>query len=577
MTNHEIARRFARIADTLEIQGENPFKVRAYRRAVEVIEGLSEPLTEIESRGELADIAGFGEAIVAKTRDFLKTGTTKLYEQIKDAVPPGVLAIAAVPGIGPKTARALWESLHVTTVEELEAAARAGRVQTAPGFGAAKEKNILEAIERGRRLSERLPLYVAAPYAERLAGELARRPEVVRADAAGSVRRHRDTVGDLDLVAATTDPDATAAAVAGLSGVTEVFESGPAKVAAMTDLGLRLDVRLSKPEDYGALLHHFSSGRQHNIELRDLAESQGLKINEYGVFDARTGMEKFRGEDEVQVYAALGLPFIEPELREGKGEIEAARRGALPRLVSDADFRGQLHEHTTWSDGTATVREMAEAAMGRGYEYLAITDHSRSLQIANGLSRERLLEQLEEIAGLKREFASRGFALLAGIEADILADGSLDADDDLLARLDIVVGSVHVRHREDEAAMTARILRAMENPFLQILGHPTGRLLGRREPFAVDMTAVIDAAVRTGTILEINASPDRMDLSDLYARQAKDKGACLTINADAHSPAGLGALSWGLYMARRAWLTPEDVVNTYPLAELRRLLKARPA
>ena len=573
MTNHEIALRFQRIADTLEIQGENPFKVRAYRRAVEAIEELSEPLSEVETRGELAEIPGFGEAIVAKTSDFLHKGTTKLYEQIKDAVPTGVLKMAAIPGIGPKTAKALWEALTVLTVEDLESAAKAGRVQAVPGFGAAKEKNIVEAIERGRRLRERLPLYTAKPYAERLAAELARRPEVVRAEAAGSVRRRRDTVGDFDLVVATTDPEATAAAVAKLSGVTEVFGSGQSKVAAMTDLDLRLDVRLGKPEDFGALLHHFSSGREHNIALRNLAESKGLKINEYGIFDARTGEEKVRGTDEADVYAALGLPFIEPELREGRGEIEAAERNALPRLIAEADFRGQLHEHTTWSDGTASIRQMAEAAIERGYEYLAITDHSRSLQIANGLSRDRLLAQLDEIAALKAELAPRGFTLLAGIEADILADGSLDADDDLLERLDIVVGSVHIRHKENEAAMTARVLRALENPHLDILGHPTGRLLGRREPFPVDMGAVIEAAVRTGTILEINASPERMDLNDVYARQAKEQGARLTINADAHSPAGLGLLTWGLYMARRAWLTPADVINTYPLAEMRGLLK----
>ena len=577
MTNHEIALRFQRIADTLEIQGENPFKVRAYRRAVETIDELVEPLSEIAERGGLEEIEGFGEAIVAKTRDFLNTGTTKLYEQIKDAVPTGVLTMAAFPGVGPKTAKALWEALGVRTIDELEAAARAGRVQTAPGFGAAKEKNLLEAIARGRRLKERLPLSVAWPYAERLAAQLARRPEVVRAAAAGSVRRRRDTVGDLDMVASTTDPGATAAAVAELPGVTEIFESGPSKVAAMTDIGLRLDVRLCKPEEFGALLHHFSSGRQHNIELRELAESHGLKINEYGVFDGQSGASKIRGEDELQVYTALGLPPIEPELREGRGEIAAARNGALPRLVTEADFRGQLHEHTTWSDGKASVREMAEAAIALGYSYLAITDHSRSLQIANGLTRDRLFAQLEEIAAVKEELAPRGFTLLAGIEADILADGSLDAEDDLLARLDIVVGSVHIRHKEDEAAMTARVIRAIENPRLHILGHPTGRLLGRREAFPIDMEAVIDAAARTGTVLEINASPDRMDLNDLYARRAKEQGVRLTVNADAHSVAGLGMLSWGLHMARRAWLTPADVINTYPLADLMKAIKPRSA
>jgi DNA polymerase (family 10) len=577
MTNHEIARRFTDIADILEIQGENPFKVKAYRRAAEAIETLDEPLSAIEKRGGLGDIPGFGEAIVAKTRDFLTTGTTALWERIKDAVPMGVVRMASVPGIGPKTAKALYEALDVKSVEELEAAAQAGRVQKVAGFGAAKEKNLLETIARWRRLSERLPLYVALPYAERLVAAVKARPEVTDAAAAGSLRRGRDTVGDLDFVVASNDPRATAEAVASLPGISEVAEKGDAKVTGLTDLGLHFDIRIGRPGDFGALLHHFSSGREHNRQLREFAESKGLKINEYGVFDASTGEEKFGGADEGEVYAALGLPYIAPELREGRGEIEAAKRGELPRLVTEADFRGQLHEHSTYSDGKATIREMAEAALARGYEYLAITDHSRSLQVANGLSRERLLAQLDEIAALKDEFLSRGLTLLTGTEADILADGSLDGDEDILARLDVVVGSVHIRHKEDEAQMTARVIKALESPHIDILGHPTGRLLGKREPFAVDMEAVIQAAKRTGTVLEINASPERMDLSDHYARRAKEVGCKLTVNADAHSTAGLGLLPWGLFMVRRAWLTPEDVINTYPLEKLRRTLKGGPA
>lgn len=572
MTNYEIAQRFTRIGDILEIQGENPFKVKAYRKAAETIVDLTEPLGDIDARGGLSEIPGFGEAIVAKTRDFLTTGTTKLYEQIKDTVPHGVVAIAAVPGIGPKTAKALWEALDVTSVEALEAAAKEARVQKVAGFGASKEKNILEAIARSRRLSERLPLYVALPYAERLIARLNARPEVEQASVAGSLRRGRDTVGDLDLIAATSDPAATAEAFATFPGITEVVESGEAKVAALCDLGLRVDLRMGTTEDFGALLHHFSSGREHNRELRDLAESKNLKINEYGVFDAATGQEKFRGEDEAQVYEALGLPFIAPELREGRGEIDAARRNALPALIEEVQFRGQLHCHSTYSDGSATIRQMAEAAIARGYEYLAITDHSRSLSIANGLSRDRLLQQIDEIAALNAEFAGR-ITLLAGQEVDILADGALDGDDDILEQLDIVVGSVHIRYKEDEAAMTTRVVRALENPHLDILGHPTGRLLGRREPFPIDMEAVIDAALRTGTVLEINASPERMDMNDVYARRAKERGVKMTVNSDAHSAAGLGLLPWGLRMARRAWLTAEDVINTYPLDRLRAALK----
>ena len=421
-----------------------------------------------------------------------------------------------------------------------------------------------------------MPLYVALPYAERMARALRDRPEVTIAEPGGSLRRHRDTVGDIDFVAATTDPVATANAIASLPGMVEVTAKGEHEVVGMCDLGLRVDIRLSTPKAFGALLHHFSSGREHNRQLREIAESKGLKINEYGIFDAKSGAEKFSVENEAQIYEALGLPFIEPELREGHDEIALAARNALPVLVTEADFKGQLHEHSTYSDGTASIRQMAEAALARGYQYLAITDHSASLKIANGLTRDRILAQLEEIAALNREFVPRGLTLLTGQEADILADGSLDGDEDILSQLDIVVGSVHIRHKEDEAQMTARVIKALENPNIDILGHPTGRLLGRREPFPVDMEAVIDAAIRTGTILEINASPERMDLNDSYARRAKEKGAKLTVNADAHSTQGLGLLPWGLFMARRAGLTAADVINTYSLPKLRQTLKPKP-
>ena len=493
MTNHEIAVRFQRIADALEVQGENPFKVRAYRKAVETIEELSEPLSEIEARGALAQIPGFGEALVAKTRDFLTKETTKLYEEVTQAVPQGVLDMAAIPGVGPKTVATLWKALGLSSVAELETAAREGKIRGVPGFGAAKEQGIIEAIERGRRLAERLPLYIALPYAERIVAALKSRPEVVQAEVAGSIRRRRDTIGDLDFVIATTDAGATEKAIAGLPQLTEIIESGPSKVAALSDINLRADFRMGKPEDFGALLHHFSSGQAHNIQLRDFAESKSLKINEYGVFDAKTGVESeatVNATDDAAIYAALGLPTIPVELREGSGEIEAAKNGKLPKLIEESDFRGQLHEHSTWSDGTASIRQMAEAAIARGYEYLAITDHSPLVKVANGLNRDRLLAQWDEIEIVRAELTAKygdKFTLLRGMETDILADGSLDMDEAMLAQLDIVVASVHMRYKEDEAAMTARIVRAIENPHVDIIGHPTGRLLGRREPFAVDM------------------------------------------------------------------------------------------
>jgi DNA polymerase (family 10) len=579
VTNHEIAVRFQRIADAMEVQGENQFKIRAYRKAVDTIDELGEPLADIEARGGLSEISGFGEAIIGKTRDFLTRGSTKLYEEMTQAVPQGVLEMAAIPGIGPKTVKALWQSLGITSVTELETAAKEQRIRSITGFGAAKEQSILEAIERGRRLSERLPLFIALPYAERLANDLAHLPGVTKAEAAGSLRRRKDTVGDLDFVVATTDPAATEAAIPQLPQLTEILESGHSKIVALCNLNLRVDIRLGKPEDFGALLHHFSSGQAHNIQLRDFAESHGKKINEYGVFVTESGVEESITDgnaDESAIYAALGLPYIPVELREGRDEIAMAARGALPQLIEESDFRGQLHEHTTWSDGSASIWEMAEAAIARGYEYLAITDHSPLVKVANGLDRDRLLAQQEEIAQVRDALAAKygdSFTLLSGVEVDILADGSLDGDEDILSRLDIVVASIHMRYREEEAAMTKRILSAIENPHVDIIGHPTGRLLGRREPFPVDMDAIIDAAARTGTVMEINASPDRMDINDIYARRACERGVKITVNADAHSIKGLSLLRWGLYTARRAGLTPEDVINTYRLPRLLAILK----
>ncbi|HVK05043.1 MAG TPA: PHP domain-containing protein, partial [Armatimonadaceae bacterium] len=467
MTNHEIALRFARIADILEIQGENAFKVRAYRKAAETIAEMDESLADVEARGALGDIPGFGPAILGKTRDFLTKGTTKLWDEVKDAFPLGVVRMAAVPGIGPTTVRTLWKELGVGSVEELEAAAKEGRVRGVPGFGPAKEKNLLEAIERWRRLSERAPLYVALPYAERLVRALRARPEVVHADAAGSLRRGRDTVGDIDVVVATTDPGATSDAVAALPGITEVFEKGDRKVSAVNDLGLRTDFRFGAPDDYGALLLHFSSGREHNVRLREYAEERGLKINEYGVWDVKTGDEKYQGAEEAGVYGALGLPWIPPELREGRDEIELAAAGRLPELVTLEQFRGQLHEHSTWSDGSASIRDMVEAALARGWDYVAITDHSPLVTVANGLSRERILKQWEEIEVLRPEYEGR-IAILKGLEVDIRADGTLDMDDEILAEMDVVVASAHMRYKEDEAKMTARIVRALESPHVDI-------------------------------------------------------------------------------------------------------------
>ncbi|GAB4458430.1 MAG: DNA polymerase/3'-5' exonuclease PolX [Armatimonadaceae bacterium] len=533
LTNFEIAERFVQIADILEIQGENPFKVRAYRTAASTINDLEDSLAEIAARGKLAEIPGFGPAIVGKVQDFLETGTTALWDRVKDAVPRGVVEIAQVPGIGVKTVKTLWETLKVDSVAALHEAAKAEKVRDLPGFGPAKEKKLIENIEKWYRLNERTPRYLAMTWAVRVARRLTVAPEVAQVEIAGELRRGCDTVAENPVLYSGPDLAATDPLLLANSGVT---------------------VHVTSANRWGSELCRLTGPETHWNALRARADDRQVDVSAFATEEA--------------LYDSLGLPMIPPELRDWDDVLALSERGELPHLITEADFRGQLHEHSTWSDGTATMRQMAEAALARGYAYLAITDHSRSLVIANGLNRERHLAQLDEIAALNTEFAGR-ITLLAGIEADILADGSLDCDDDILERLDLVVGSVHIRHREDEAGMTRRICTALENPHLTILGHPTGRLLGRREPYPVDMDAVIECAAKHKKVLEINASPDRMDLNDTYARRAKDAGVLLTINADAHSTAGLGLLPWGLCMARRAGLTPEDVVNTFPLQRLR--------
>ena len=551
MTNYEIARRFEAIADILEIQGENVFKVRAYRVAAETIDDLEDDLATIHERGKLRELPGFGEAIASKTADFLATGTTAIWERIKDSVPAGVVKMASVPGVGPRTAKALWEALEVTSVEALEAACREQRVRAVAGFGAAKETKLLEKIEAWKRLNEKMPRRWALPLAEKLASELRKIEGVERIDIAGELRRGCENTTRLVIVVHMTTMMDGFRLVAGLGGWA-------------TEDPNTFEVRNSPLGDFDLLVA--TQGGWGSVFLK----GTGPKPLVRG-FEDRLEWEWPTG-DESDVWAAFDLPFIEPELRDWPDVIELAKSGKLPKLITEVDFKGQLHEHTTWSDGTASVREMAEAALERGYEYLAITDHSPLLAIANGLSRERVLAQLDEIEALRPEFAARGLAILSGLEVDILKDGTLDMDDAVLAQLDIVVASVHMRYKEDEAAMTQRICAALASPHVDILGHPTGRIMGQREGYPLDIDAVIAAAAKYGKALEINSSPERMDLCDEHVKKAKAAGVKLAINCDAHSVKSLGNLSWGLCIARRAGLEVGDVLNCWDEKALREWL-----
>lgn len=568
MNNKEVAWALLDMADLVELSGDDPFKAVAYRKAARAIEQHAEDVTDLVEQGRLLEIPGVGKGIAGKVEELVRTGTFHQYEELKERVPAGLKSLLRIPGLGPKTAAQLYQRLGVDSLEGLQAALDSGRVRGLPGLGGKREENLRHAVAALQQVADRTPLGHVLPWAIPLKGAVASLPGVVAAELAGSIRRRRDTVGDVDIVAAATDPPAVLAAFAGMRGVTEVLGQGDSKCSVVLDNGRQVDLRAVLPEQFISTLHHFTGSKEHNVRLRARAKERGLKLNEYGLF--REDGSPVPVESEEDIYRALGLAYVPPELREDRGEVEAAETGTLPDLLRLEDIRGDLHLHTRWSDGVHTVREMAVAAKARGYEYLAISDHSPSLVVAGGLTPERLRLQWAEIAQVQEEL---GFSVLRAAEVDILRDGSLDLPDEVLAELDFVTASLHTGFRQDEATITARILKAMENPHVDSIGHPTGRLLGRRDPYPVDMDRVIEAAAWTGTALEINASPDRLDLSDLHARQARDAGVMITINTDAHQAETLEDMAFGVGQARRAWLGPKQVLNAMSLAELREYLQ----
>jgi len=561
--NADIAAAFEEIADLLELGDGNPFRVRAYRNAARVVGGLSLELAARLAEGaELPKIPGIGADLDGKIHEIAATGTCKLLAQLRRRFPAGITALLALPGLGPKRVRALREA-RIGSLEDLRRAARAGKLPALPGFGEKTAQRIVAAAQAQLAAPRRFKLALAAQYAEPLAKYLG-------AVVAGSYRRRKDTVGDLDFLVVSDEPEKVSARFVRYPEVKEVLASGATRSSVRLASGIQADLRVVPRESYGAALHYFTGSKAHNIAVRKLGIARGLKINEYGVW---RGEKRVAGETEESVYAAVGLPYIEPELRENQGELEAARRGALPRLVELADLRGDLHAHTSATDGRNTVREMALAAKARGFEYFAITDHSRRLAMAHGLDPRRLEKQIAEIDDVNGDL--RGITVLKGIEVDILEDGSLDLPDSVLAKLDLVVCAVHGSFGLSRARQTARVLKALCNPHVSILAHPTGRLIGEREAYELDMLAVMRKAKRLGVALELNAHPDRLDLNDVHCRMAKDEGVLLSIGSDAHGVDGFDVLRYGMGQARRGWLESSDVLNTRPLAELRRWL-ARP-
>jgi DNA polymerase (family 10) len=571
--NADIAAIFSEIADLLDIQQANPFRIRAYRNAARLVGEMGREVRAMVERGEdLAELPGIGDDLAAKMREIVATGSCRALQKLQAELPPAITELLHVPGLGPKRVRMLWHELDVQTPEQVARAARDGRIRDLPGFGARTEANILQAIEAHLSKARRIKLATAAQYAGALTAWLAATGGVSRVEVAGSYRRCRETVGDLDILALAAPGSGVMSRFVAYDEVAEVLSQGPTRASVVLKSGLQIDLRVVEAEAYGAALCYFTGSKAHNIALRRLALERGLKLNEYGVF---RGRERIAGADEESVYAALGLPFIAPELREDRGEIAAARAGRLPRLVQLADLRGDLHAHTTATDGHHTLQQMALAAQALGLSYLAITEHSRRLAMAHGLDPRRLAEQCDEIDRLNQTLD--GIVLLKGIEVDILEDGSLDLPDASLARLDLVIGAVHSRFDLPRIRQTERILRAMDNPYFMLLAHPTGRVIESRAPYDVDMLRVIRHARQRGCFLELNSHPERLDLLDSHCIMAKEEGVLVAINSDAHDREDFAHLRLGIGQARRGWLEAADVLNTRPLPELRRLLAgARP-
>jgi DNA polymerase (family 10) len=570
MRNGEIAEAFEELASLYELDGAVVYRVVAYRNAAKAIREAGVSVEELAKQGRATELAGVGNTIAEKIDALLETGSIPSADKLKARIPPGLVEITRIPGLGPKRAKLLHDELGVGSIEELRTATEQGRLKDVKGFGSKAEENLLAAFAAGAdgRPKDRMLLSKALPVGEELVEALREHPAAIRVELAGSARRLADTVKDLDIVAASSDPAALSKAFGKLPAVESVSTSGEAGARAVTHSGLSVDLRIVPADAFGNLLQHFTGSGRHNEALRTEAVKRGLHVSEYGIADDETGgSDAFTTEE--QVYERLGMQYIPPELRENRGELAAAREGTLPDLIELPDIRGDLHMHTTLSDGHATVEEMAEAARELGYEYVAVTDHSATHGFGNDVSPKALLERVEEI----RALPDLGITVLAGTETNVLPDGSLDYADDVLEQLDWVVASLHTSFRLAEQKQTERMLKAMEHPLVDVIGHPTGRLIERREAYALDVDAVIAKAVETGTFLEINANPDRRDLNDVYARAAAEAGVTLTIDSDAHWPRTLTNMRYGVATARRAWLTKEHVGNTRAWKELDLLRK----
>jgi DNA polymerase (family 10) len=564
--NADVAALFEEVADLLAIQGENAFRIRAYRNAARTLNQLSRPVADLVAAEEdLSDLPDIGDDLAGKIATIVDTGTLPLRDELAQDIPPAVADLLRIPGLGPKRVRRLRDDLGVDSRADLKRAAEAGEVQALDGFGETMEQNILDGLaqmsDEARWLLARVEPVVAS-----LHDHMSAHDAVERVDAAGSYRRRTETVGDLDVLALADDGPAVTAHFAAYEDVAETLSQGDTRASVRLRSGLQVDLRVVPPESYGAALLYFTGSKAHNVKLRDWAIEKELKLNEYGVFRTDENEERVAGETEEDVYALFDLPYIVPELRENRGELDAAADGTLPNLITHEDLRGNLHTHTTGSDGRHSLEEMAAAAQARGLEYLAITDHSPTVAVAQGLDADALRKQMDAIDRLNDDLDD--LRVLKGIEVDILKDGSLDLPDAVLADLDLCLCALHTALNLDEDTQTERVLRALDNPHVHVLAHPTGRRINERPPIEIDLGRVMEAALDRGCVLELNAQPERLDLSDVYCKRAKELGLPLVIGADAHAADGLDVLHYGVDQARRGWLEAGDVLNTKPWDEI---------
>ncbi len=569
MHNQQIAKIFNEIADILEIKGDNPFRIRAYRRAAQNIDGLLKDVSEI-SKEELMNIPGIGADLADKIQEYVTSGRLSFYDELQKQVPEGLVDLLSVPGLGPRTAKLLFDKLNIKDINDLEEYANKGKLKGLPGIQAKTEQNILKGIEMIKRHSGRFPIGRVLPVAEDIMKKLRDNSPVRELILAGSLRRWKDTIKDIDILATSEDPKRVMDKFIHLRDAKEILLKGPTKSSIITNEGIQVDLRVVGKDSFGAALSYFTGSKTHNIRLRDMAVKRGLKINEYGIFDVKTE-KKLGGRDETDIYRILGLPFIAPELREDKGEIECAIRNKLPRLIELKDIRGDLHVHSNYSDGSHDLQQLITIAKKKGYEYIAVTDHSKGLAVAGGMSIEKILQQNNMVKALNKK--TKGLKILSGVEVDIRSDSTLDYPDDILAKLDIVIASIHSGFRQSSEQLTKRLISAMKNPYVSIIAHPTGRIIGERDAYEIDMDEVLKTAKDTGTAMEINAYPFRLDLNDIYSNKAKEMGVSLAINTDAHIAYQFDFMAYGVGIARRGWLEREDILNSLSYHMLMKRLK----